>query len=154
MAGNEPNHYITRSLHFLKSMGPRLPSECSAEAMSIRIKKRPKNVDQTFEQAIRLSSELFSEDLHLVKWKQSSLENLQQLLVRQKVNYSRCPKNSTPKKTKTKKMEDYFKDLRDFLSKENHSLCAWEIVRAEMESLFETLRNSQFIVNMKNRRKD
>ncbi|XP_048871230.1 interferon alpha-F-like [Brienomyrus brachyistius] len=158
MPANEQKHYITQSLHNLKSMGPRLPSECSAEAMSIRIKKRPKIVRQvSFEQAIRLSSELFSEDLHLVKWNQSSLENLQQLLGRQKVMYSHCLKNSTLKKTKrkTKTMEYYFKNLRDFLSKENHSLCAWEVVRAEIQSIFEKFRrNSEFNVNVKNRRND
>ncbi|KAL4630879.1 interferon beta-like [Arapaima gigas] len=149
----ERRHLVEETLRSLLTLGPRLPDECLQDAVNFKISFRPKMVRKlsSYKQAMKLSSQLLAEDVSLVQWDPSKLRSLQELLGRQTKFFTDCQKNKALKQAKRKKMEKYFQELRDFLTKESHRPCAWELVRAEMEQLFTTLRKSHFNSSVKDK---
>nr|XP_029491404.1 interferon tau-1-like [Oncorhynchus nerka] len=120
----------------------RRPRGCIPEAEMIMVQRPTLSKEEgekvwTLRLAFQLASQLFQQNLTLVKWNSIKLRDLQDLLARQYMTYSECVRDMRLRQKLPigDMVKNYFKQLDDFLSRESFSLCSWEVVRAEMGSI-------------------
>ncbi|XP_029583240.1 interferon tau-10-like [Salmo trutta] len=139
----EQMYYLSQTRQTLNDLSmERRPRGCIPEAERLRVQRPTLSIEEggklwTLRLAFQLASELFQQNLTLVKWNSIKLRDLQDLLARQNMTYSECVRDLRLRQNLLigDMVKNYFKQLDDFLSRERFSLCSWEVVRAEMGSI-------------------
>ncbi|XP_014048243.1 interferon epsilon [Salmo salar] len=145
---NAQIYYLSQTRQTLNDLSmERRPRGCIPEAERLRVQRPTLSLQEgeklwTLRLAFQLASELFQQNLTLVKWNSIKLRDLQDLLARQNMTYSECVRDMSVHLNLP--IKNYFKRLDDFLLHERFSACSWEVVRAEMGSII-----SQVIKNAK-----
>ncbi|XP_021481585.1 interferon epsilon [Oncorhynchus mykiss] len=141
-------YYLSQTHQTLNDLAEeRLPRGCIPEAERLRVQRPALPIEEgekvwTLRLAFQLASELFQQNLTLVKWNSVKLRDLQDLLARQNMTYSECVRDMSVHLNLP--IKNYFKELEDFLSHERFSACSWELVRAEMGSIIsQAIRNAK-----------
>ncbi|XP_041718928.2 interferon alpha-B-like [Coregonus clupeaformis] len=136
-------YYLSQTRQTLNDLAmERRPRGCIKEAEMIMVQRPTLSIEEgeklwTLRLAFQLASELFQQNLTLVKWNTIKLRELQHLLARQNRTYSECVRDMRLRQNLpiADMVKNYFKQLDDFLSHERFSLCSWEVVRAEIGSI-------------------
>ncbi|NXS60214.1 IFNW1 protein, partial [Brachypteracias leptosomus] len=134
---------IENSLQLLDKMGKKFPQQCLREKMSFRfpeqvLKPRQKEtIKVAIEEIFQHIFSIFSMNLTLAAWNGTALEQFQNGLYQQIEQLEACViKKQTQyfqsKEVNRLKLKKYFQKIDCFLKDKHHSLCSWEISRAEM----------------------
>eukprot|EP00063_Salmo_salar_P084975 XP_014059810.1 PREDICTED: interferon tau-9-like [Salmo salar] len=137
---NEQIYYLSRTRQTLNHLAmERMPSGCIQEAERIMVQRPTLSIEEgeklwTRKLAFQLASELFKQNPTPVKWDTIKLRELQDLLARQNMTYSKCVRDMSVRLNLPieNMVKNYFKQLGDFLLHERFSSCSWEVVRDEM----------------------
>ncbi|KAK6473087.1 interferon beta-like [Huso huso] len=145
---------INDSLHLLQDMGGKFPNHCMKEVTGLSVQfrslihgKEETDILWTIHNTFKLASNLYNSDLKSVDWDEFKLNEFKDLLYRQADEFKRDalevtkthPVNGTPKRKRRPRLRKYFKTLRTFLRRKEHSLCAWEVVRSEVREILQQL---------------
>ncbi|NXY88304.1 IFNE protein, partial [Alcedo cyanopectus] len=134
---------IEKSLKLLDKMGKRFPQQCLREKTFFSfpeqvLKPRQKdNVKVAIEEIFQHIFYIFSKNLTLAAWDGTALEQFQNGLYQQIEQLEACVTKKQShyfgsKEVNRMKLKNYFKKIDCFLKDKQHSLCSWEISRAEM----------------------
>ncbi|NXJ85381.1 IFNAD protein, partial [Trogon melanurus] len=134
---------VKNSLQLLDKMGRRFPQQCLREKTSFRFPEQVLNPRQ--EEFVKVAIEeifqhifyIFSKNLTLASWGATALEEFQNGLFQQIEELEACvikkqTHYSQSKEVHRLKLKKYFQKIDYFLKDKQHTLCAWEISRAEM----------------------
>ncbi|XP_064862843.1 interferon kappa-like [Oncorhynchus nerka] len=136
-------YYLSRTRQTLNDLAMDMRQMgCIQEAERIMVQRPTLSIEEgeklwTLKLAFQLASELFQQNLTLVKWNTFKIRELQDLLARQNMTYSECVRDMSVRLNLPieNMVKNYFKQLDDFLLHERFSSCSWEVVRAEMGSI-------------------
>ncbi|NXI40538.1 IFNA2 protein, partial [Galbula dea] len=134
---------VKNSLQLLDKMGNKFPQHCLREKMSFRfpekvLKPRQKEIVKVaIEEIFQHIFYIFSKNLTLAAWDGTALELFQNGLYQQIEQLEACViKKQThyfwSRELNRLKLKKYFQKINLFLKDKQHSLCSWEISRAEM----------------------
>ncbi|KFV82410.1 Interferon alpha-2, partial [Struthio camelus australis] len=134
---------IESSLQLLDKMGEKFPQRCLRERMSFRfpeqvLKPRQKEtVKMAIEEILQHIFHIFSKNLTLAAWDGQALEQFQNGLYQQIEQVEACVIKKQihyfwSKEASRLKLKKYFQKIDYFLKDKQHSMCSWEISRAEM----------------------
>ncbi|KFP73502.1 Interferon alpha-2, partial [Apaloderma vittatum] len=134
---------VKNSLQLLDKMGRRFPQQCLREKTSFRFPEQVLNPRQ--EESVKVAIEeifqhifhIFSKNLTLAAWDGTALEEFQNGLYQQIEQLEACvikkqTHYSRRKEVHKLKLKKYFQKIDCFLKDKQHTLCSWEISRAEM----------------------
>ncbi|NXN16376.1 IFNW1 protein, partial [Indicator maculatus] len=133
---------IENSLRLLDKMGKRFPKQCLREKMSFRfpeqvlIPTEKETVKVAIEEILQHVFYIFGKNLTPAAWDGTALEQFRNGLHQQIEQLEACViKKQThyhqSKEVNMLKLKKYFQKIKYFLEDKQHSLCSWEISRAE-----------------------
>ncbi|XP_067409585.1 interferon beta-like [Emydura macquarii macquarii] len=143
----------SESLEHLEKMGGNFPFQCLNERTGFKprdiLKIRPsqqENAKVTIQQILQELFHIFNNNVTQAAWDETSIKEFQNGLHRQIEMLETClsaemeneityPGNETLLLTRLK-LKRYFQTIQDFLKEKQYSLCAWEIIRAEISRCF------------------
>lgn len=133
---------IKNSLQLLDKMGKRFPLQCLGEKKSFRFPEQV--LTRTQEESVNVAIEeifqhifyIFSKNLTPAAWDGTALEQFQNGLYQQIEQLEACVIRKQihyhwSKEVNRLKLKKYFQKIKCFLEDKQHSLCSWEISRAE-----------------------
>ncbi|KAG6930916.1 hypothetical protein G0U57_002726 [Chelydra serpentina] len=131
----------SESLERLEKMGGHFPFQCLTESKAFKPRdilklrmSQQENAKGAIQQILQELFHIFNNNLTQAVWNEASIKEFQNGLHQQIEKLETCL--SAEMEKEILKLKRYFQTIDDFLKEKQYSLCAWEIIRAEISRCF------------------
>uniref|UniRef100_A0A8C3SR98 Interferon beta n=1 Tax=Chelydra serpentina TaxID=8475 RepID=A0A8C3SR98_CHESE len=143
----------SESLERLEKMGGHFPFQCLTESKAFKPRdilklrmSQQENAKGAIQQILQELFHIFNNNLTQAVWNEASIKEFQNGLHQQIEKLETCLSAEMEKEMTylgngnllltSLKLKRYFQTIDDFLKEKQYSLCAWEIIRAEISRCF------------------